>query len=51
MFLSTAWSELDRGAKSDEEILQMMYDNAPDLKEEINHVWTTGKENFVIEYN
>ena len=51
MFLSTAWNELDRGAKSDDEILQMMYDNAPDLKEEIWNVWNTGKENFVIEYD
>ena len=51
MFLSTAWAELDRGAKSDEEILQMMYNNAPDLKEEINHVWNTGREKFVIEYD
>ena len=51
MFLSTAWNEFDRGAKSDEEILQMMYDNAPDLKEEIWNVWSKGKEDFVREYD
>lgn len=51
MFLSVAWAELDRGAKSDEEILQMMYDNAPDLKEEIWKVWNTRKEDFVWEYD
>ena len=50
MFLSSAWAEFDRGSKSDDEILQMMYQNAPDLKEEIWNVWTSNKEAFVREY-
>lgn len=51
IFLSPAWAEFDRGAKSDEEILQMICKNAPKLRKEISMVLSPKWKDLVWEYD
>lgn len=51
IFLSPAWDEFDRGAKSDEEILQMIDKNAPELQKEISMVLSPKWKDLVWEYD